>query len=257
MNQIIEHTSRKREYTEGSKSHSYTILGSCDEIFALQDDTYAIGKYIPGMGRIKSSNLSQKGGSIWALELVCAVENGSYTVTQPDTGWGEKSASLDGSMLSLPLETAEGYRTNWNHYLFAHPEIDTLPVWWQTARDPILDDKQAQCYAWGMTINDVPVIHGMKWKILANPTKPGVNSRDIGVYTVTESAKFTSAEKAGEMVANKLNKIGAPCITFGITGGDWKCDHATIAFQQDKWVATLTWTRSGDDTGWDRDLYYV
>lgn len=257
MSNIIEHASRKREYTENGSSHSYTILGSCEEIFALQDGAYAKGNNIPGMGRVTSSILSQKGGKIWALEITCTGSSDGSSVEEPNTAWGEKSASLDGSMLSLPLETAPGYRTNWNHYLFGHPEINSVPAWWDTARDPILNDKQSQCYAWGMTINDIPVINGVKWHILANPAKPGVSSRDIGVYTITETAKFKTSSAAGSMVAGKLNKIGFPDTTFGISGGNWKCDHATVAFQQNKWLATLTWTRSGDDAGWDRDLYNV
>lgn len=252
---IIEHTSRKREYTENAKTHSYTVLGGMEEIFALQESSYAVGKSIPGMGVVKSSTISQKGGKIWALELTCIADDGDGSIEPPNTAWGEKSASLDGSMLSLPLETLENYLTKWNHYLFCHPDIKEVPAWYEEAKDPVLDDKQAQCYAWGMTLNDVPVVNGVKWKILKAPSKPGVNSRDIGVYTITETAKFKSPTAAGNMVAGKLNRIGKPYTTFGISGGDWKCDRVAVRFQNDKWLATLTWTRSGDENGWDKDIY--
>ena len=256
MTTVIEHTSRKRDYSSEGKQHTYTVLGDCDTIFALQEGTYAIGKRIAGMGIVKNTSLSQKGGKIWALEITCNENGGDENdVEEPDTSWGVRSASLDGSMLSVPLETTEGYRTQWDHYLFAHPDIDDLPDWWETATDPILDKDQSRCYAWGLSINDLPVINDRKWKILKNPTKPGTNSRDVGVYTVTETARFKTSYDAGQMVDGMLNKIGSPYVTFGISGGNWKCDHASVSWQNGYWLATLTWTRSGNDKGWDRDLY--
>ena len=90
---------------------------------------------------------------------------------------------------------------------------------------------------------------------MKEPKKPGRNTYDLATYSVTETAKFTSPEAAGRMVANKLNRIGKPDEDFGITGGDWKCDDATVSYHDRAWFATLTWTRSGDADGWDKEIY--
>ena len=63
------------------------------------------------------------------------------------------------------------------------------------------------------------------------------------------------ASAAGKMVANTLNKIGKPDNDFNIKGGDWKCDDASVSYTGSYWLATLTWTLSGNDEGWDKDLY--
>jgi len=74
-------------------------------------------------------------------------------------------------------------------------------------------------------------------------------------YTIEETAKFSNMSRAGAMVTGKINSIGTPSKTFGITGGNWKCDDATVSYRDGAWFATLTWTRSGNDKGWDKDLY--
>ena len=38
-------------------------------------------------------------------------------------------------------------------------------------------------------------------------------------------------------------------------GGNWKYDEASISFNGKYWVATSVYTRSGDDKGWDVDIY--
>ena len=106
-------------------------------------------------------------------------------------------------------------------------------------------------YAWGRFPSDAPE----GFKMLAGPTKSGIDSFDIAVYTVTETARFRTAAAAGAMVAAKLNKIGTPAQTFGNTSGNWKCDDAEVSWNGKYWLAKLTWTRSGDDDGWDAELY--
>ena len=59
------------------------------------------------------------------------------------------------------------------------------------------------------------------------------------------------------MVAGKLNQLGKPDEDFGLTpsGYNWKCDSAEISYNGKCWLATLTWTRSGNNKGWDPDIY--
>ena len=158
-------------------------------------------------------------------------------------------------MLSMPLETREGYRACWNYYLAAAPGVSNVPSWWETKTDTVLDFKDAQSYVWIKTPGELPTDQKGRWRILKNPMKPGIETYDLATYSVTESARFRSSSAAGKMVANTLNKIGKPSNDFNIKGGDWKCDDASVSYTGSYWLATLTWTLSGNDEGWDQDLY--
>ena len=83
----------------------------------------------------------------------------------------------------------------------------------------------------------------------------GVDYYDMSCFVITESAKYKSATSAGNAVSKNINKIISPDNTFGITGGNWKYDEASISFNGKYWVATSVYTRSGDDKGWDVDIY--
>ena len=74
------------------------------------------------------------------------------------------------------------------------------------------------------------------------------------LYCLAFSAACCS-QPAGRMIAGKLNQIGTPVTTFGITGGNWKCCDAGVTWNGRCWVATLVWSRSRYETGWDTDLY--
>ena len=250
---MIKYQSRVHE--RGSNESSYTIVyqGSRTEMEAMQDE-YRIGSY-SDYGELVSNRLYQGDGSIWCLELRWSSAWDGDSIEPPSNAWGAKSAQLHGNMLSLPLEAHPKYLTNWNYFLAGAPDTAT-PAWWESATDIVLDDAQSKQYAWIKSTSEIPVVEGVKWHILETPQKPGVESFDVGVYSITETAKFRSAKQAGQMVANTLNTIGAPENTFGITGGDWKCDDATVSWDGKRWLATLTWTRSGDDLGWDSDFYH-
>ena len=38
-------------------------------------------------------------------------------------------------------------------------------------------------------------------------------------------------------------------------GGNWKYDEASISFNGKYWVANSVFTRSGDEKGWDTEIY--
>ena len=75
----------------------------------------------------------------------------------------------------------------------------------------------------------------------------------MSLFTITESAKYGSATNAGNAVSKNINKIVSPDNTFGITGGNWKYDEASISFNGKYWISTSTYTHSPDS--WDADLY--
>ena len=61
------------------------------------------------------------------------------------------------------------------------------------------------------------------------------------------------------MLSRKMGRIAEPINgDFGIVkkfGGNWLCDGGSIQWDGKYWVATLTYTHSGDSKGWDRSLY--
>lgn len=249
----LKYQSRNIDRNDGGTVTSLTWTGPRDEIesFAGEEDPGAVSDY----GTLDSIRIYQDGGAIWACERRYRVnQNGNYT-NKPTQVYGKKSATLHGSMLSLPLESHKKYLTQWNYYLFAAPGVTAVPDWWATAKDAILTEAQSQNYAWVRSLGETPVTGNKRWRVLKEPKYPGVTSYDVAVYTVTETARFGSAKSAGTMVQKCLNKLGAPNETFGNTGGDWKCDDATISYNGGDWYATMTWTRSGDDSGWNKEIY--
>ena len=252
MSLTIKYNSRRTERTDRGLSTTVCWAGSRSEIetFAAAERPGAAGEY----GTLESVLVSQDAGGTWCCERrYLADQNGELPAVKPSTEYGKKSASLRGSMLSMPLESNPEYLTCWDHYLAAAPGVTAIPEWWETAKDPIIVENQK--YAWIKSLGETPVTSGAKWKILKKPVKPGLSNYDLAVYSVTETARFRTPEAAGRMVAGNLNRIGSPEETFGITGGDWKCDDATVSYRDGAWFATLTWTRSGNDKGWDKDLY--
>ena len=234
--------------SEGRTS-TYTYYGSRSEMESLAS-AHTVGE-VGGAGRLTSLKLRRREGTIWECELAYELNADGTSADAPDNSWGVKSCRLRGGMLSRPLEAHPDYRTMWNHYLFAASGITAVPAWRATATDTLIPAADREKYAWGRYLADAPA----GFRPLAAPTKPGRDSFDTAVYTVTETARFRSASTAGAMVAAKLNKIGAPVETFGNSGGDWKCDDAEVSWRGKYWIARLTWTHSGDDAGWDADLY--
>lgn len=96
------------------------------------------------------------------------------------------------------------------------------------------------------------VIIGLFFKNLQNL---GVEYYDFAVFVVTETAKYRTASAAGSAVSKNINRITSPSEDFGISGGDWKLDEVTVQYNGKNWLATSTYTRSGDSQGWDTDIY--
>lgn len=247
----VKYQGRVREGTTDGAMLSVTYFGTHEEMLELQN-AHPVGEYTSD-GRLKSSRVYQGNGPVWHCDFRYESDGlGDYS-NAPDTAYGKKSAQLKGSMLSMPLETNKNYRANWNYYLAAAPGVSAVPPWWETATDCIVSDREK--YIWIKTPGEVPADKKGRWGLLKEPTIPGVDNYDVAVYTVTESARFKSADAAGKMVANVLNKIGSPENDFGIKDGNWKCDDASVSWSGKYWLATLTWTKSGDDKGWNEKLY--
>ena len=248
----VKYQSRVREMTSDGETSTVIYYGSQAEMEALFRD-HKINEAGED-GRLKNLRLYQASGDIWEIEFRYERYDGT-SATAPDTSFGKKSAHLGVAMLSIPLENHPGYRAHWNHYLFAAPGTTTAPLWYLDRTDTLLSQEEYQSYRWGKSLADCPRDEAGPWMPVCEPGKPGRETYDVATYTVTESARFGSADQAGRMVANRANKIGTPAEDFGLTGGNWKCDDARVEWTGKYYLATLTWTRSGDAQGWDTDLY--
>lgn len=248
----LRHGGRLKEATSDGTSTNCIYIGTLEEMqnfFA----TLEIGEWNDELeGKVKTKRIQQDDGTFWVVEVSCATSREGDYAEGPDTSYGKKSASLQGSLLSLDLSFAEGYRTCWNYALYCAPGYGK-PSWWSTAKTTELSDADAQNYAWAKVGEERSDARG-KWKCIA-PIKPGVESIDYATYSVTESARFSNERKAGQFCNEMLNRIGSPDNTFGLKG-EWKCDDAAVSWSGEYWLATLTWTRAGGaKKAWDKDLY--
>lgn len=177
--------------------------------------------------------------------------------TIPGTVVGSKSAQLSVRNIQMPLEHHANYLAKWNHYLFGKG-ASGLPGFYENAKEAVVPSNEVETYMWAKTRGEVPAgkdDNGQYWVELAAPTKPGVDYYDLACFVITESAKYTSASKAGSAVSKSINRIKSPGEDFGINGGNWKLDEANVSYDGKYWIGTNVYTRSGDDQGWDEDLY--
>ena len=252
----IKYQSIQGERSESGRSDTVTYYGTREEMTALMEEQQ-ISPESSGR-KVVSAAVSQSEGDLWQCEIKYQNSLGNENVAAPDDSFGKKSAQLSCGLLSMPLEAHPDYRANWNYYLAAREDVQQSPAWWTTAKNLILSEADAKKYKWLKSAGELPIGKdgdGKAWSILFEPQKPGVESYDVATYQVTESAKFPTPARAGKMIAGKLNKISKPDQTFGISGGNWKCDSASVSWNGKYWIATLVYTRSGDAKGWDSDLY--
>lgn len=244
--------SRRRERTKNGTKTTLIYSGTYEAILQLQNELPP--DFVDAnMGQVVSSVMTQETPKIWHLEVLYTTDTEGELSIRPKKKPGDKEHELSGGVLSLPLESAPGYLTCWNHYLFAAPEAKgAKPAFFASAKDTVIAGANAVIYAWGKSLSDLP----QGWSVVGTPIKPGVTSRDKATYSITEKIYCQTDTAAGSVVANKLNKIGSPSKKFGISnGGNWKCDDAQVTWDGNYWVAHLTWTLSGDAKGWDKDLY--
>lgn len=250
----IKFTSRQVESTSGGVVTSLAWNGTYDEMMTVFNNE-AIGFLNSEYGKLQSVRLFQESPEIWCCEKRYSTGTNGVSSDKPLTVYGKKSATLKGSMLSMPLESHPKYKACWNHFLAIAPGESATPSWWKTASDTNISSTDAKKYAWIKTPGEAPVDpKGDRWRTVA-PTKPGVETYDVAVYSVTETSKHSSANSAGKSVSGKLNSIGSPGTKFGISGGNWKCDDASVFYDGQDWFSTVTWTLSGNSDGWDKDLY--
>ena len=212
-------------------------------------DTHYTGE-VGNFGKLKNIRMYQEEGPIWMCELRFESHPEIAGTTPPDTSYGVKSCRLTGGMMMNTLETHPEYRACWNHYLAA-AGTTAVPEWWSTATNTVIPGSNHANYRWVRSEAELP--NQTVWRLLKQPTMPGVGGYNTSTYIVIETARFRTPSAAGRMVAGVLNKIGTPSQTFGITGGNWKCDGAEVSWRERFWFAKLSWTHSPQ--GWNTTLY--
>lgn len=226
-----------------------------------------INSTVAGLGRLVSANVDQMEGPIY--RVVFKYNSAGYaegsSVTAPSTVVGEKSATMNCSMMSTPLEQHPNYKLNWNHWIAARfktgQAVPSVPAWWSTAGAAyVISAVDQMTYRLLSSSGELPTgkdAEGYSWVIIENPTMPGVTSYDVACYTQQEKARYRNFADACAAIAARANKLftSSQIINNGFTGGNWKGDGATIAWDGEYWIATFTYTFSANASGWNTTLY--
>lgn len=273
---ILQHCSKRTNRDRDRQTTSQTYVGTQAEVDA-KIATLQFGEYIQGVGTLESYEKQQKGGILYQVQINYEINYDSQGL--PDSG-DELSevqrSTLDCSILSLPIEKAPGYRTNWSYYLIGlGASATTRPSFWSSATDTFLNPsgEDIKNYRWVKTLSEVPLdpveeqgsTEKKYWQVVkasgqgsCKPQKLGTETWDYSTYTITQVKEFNNRDKAGNAASKNLNKIMSKPAQgdFSVTpsGCNWKVDSATVQYDGDKWIVTTVYTMSGPG-GWDRDLY--
>lgn len=238
-----------------------TYIGTENDIDSFISSK-SIGVYQVGKGKLFNIQKNQQEGQFFTARLEYTKsedEQGDNGFDQTTGEYGKTSQVLSVRNMSLPIESHPNYRTKWNHYLIAKNGYQTtVPQFYFSAKNTVTNDEN---YKWVQDLSNIPD----GWSIVregkntAQPWKPGVESFDFACFVITESRKFNSAQNAGKSIEKKINTIveSPKYGDMGLTenGYDWKIDDCNIAYNGKYWIATTTYTRSGNNRGWDKDLY--
>lgn len=253
-----------KEYSKNRQQIVYkqTFVGTQSEI-DTKAATCIIGALHSGKGYLQSFRKSQGNGIFWELEVEYkTTQNVDSSNDDGNTIVGKKSATLSVRNIQMPLQHLPNYKTNWNYYLACRASnsssLPYAPDWWYTASNSYISIADRPKYNWVKSPSELPLekdSEGKYWFILKQPKKPGVQYYDLSCFVVNISAKYGSATAAGNAISKNINKISTPEQTFGLTGGNWKMDQASIQYDGKYWIANMTYTKSGDSLGWDTDIY--
>ena len=278
----IKYQSRSVARDGSTTKTDLTFYGTMQEMLDLENEAFRdtlFGLPYQVNGSVVSTKMSQMEGDIWALavQFTTAAVDVTFSGSPENNEYGEFSASLSTTQITMPLETHTNYRTHWNYFLCAGtptpaPYSGTLPEWYLTTKG--LSENNTMPYGdsvifrWVKAVSELPVSENVNgktiyWYVIRDPYIPDskgnkhktVEYYEYQCYTVTEAAKFRTAEEAGRTMQDILNKIGHPQNQFALTWGNWKCDSTSIQWDGKAWKMVLTWTHSGDYLGWNDTLY--
>lgn len=252
----LKYQGQEKSRNRNEASFKETFQGTEAEVDSYISNLPEISTVVEGKGHLTSWRKFNSEGPIWNVEV--EYTNSYDDFNNEDTQvYGKKSAQLTVRNIQMPLEHHSDYLTKWNYYLLGLGNA-SVPTFWNDAKTIVLTPAQRKQYMWVKSVGEIPSEpdeDGNYWTILKEPTKPGVEYYDLACFVVTETAKYGSATAAGDAVSKKINTITNPDNTFGITGGNWKLDEVTVQYNGKNWYANSVFTRSGDDSGWDTEIY--
>lgn len=188
-------------------------------------------------------------GDTWRAELVYRPQDARSGVRAE----AETEYTLEDGGLDTPIENHASYRTIWNYHLSAAPGVTAGFAGYASATDTLPADQSL--YRWIKEPTELKEADGGgTWSIVANKTKPGVESFIRPAPAVVMRKYYagkTSADTAVESYT--VGEIQAPGKTFGITGGSWLIMDVGVVPDGRYWVATVRYQR--DAEGWDTDIY--
>lgn len=252
----IKYSYQGKEASRDKNESTYkeTLYGSEQQV-NTHIGGLTIGNYTQGKGFLKSWHKTQMDPYNWQVEVEYSETFDFQFSDDAEQVIGKKSASLSVRAIQMPLESRQGYKAIWNHYLFSNNQM--APIWTLDRTDVLLTPQQRQHYMWAKSLSELPTekdANGNYWGVAAYPSKPGVQYYDMACFVVTITAKYNSASAAGTALAKNINKIVSPSEDFSL-GGEWKYDAAEVIYNGKNWVATQTYTRAIDQ--WDKQLYDV
>lgn len=269
----LQHGSRSQRSDNNAIETNVVWQGVYSEVIAFRD-TLVIGSIYTGLGKLSAMSLAQGEGVIWELTLTYSrTRSDGSSGDDPDEAAAPTEQKLSVRTVSVPIEAHFNYSTNWNHYLIGRciytgtDYTAILPLWWDTATTPYLSPTgDGRNYRWVKTLSEVPQpTRTEQWGIVSNgttvcrPQKPGVTNYDKALYVITETGYHETKTQAGWAAATAINSIVASPLlgNFGLggTGYNWKVDEVSVEFDGERWVASRTYTMSGDSNGWDSDIY--
>lgn len=247
---------REQSLSRDESIYRETWYGSETEVDAYIA-TLVIGSFVEGNGYIHEWQKKQDSPAVWQVEVTYRITYSVDADSNDEVADGTttpKTYSLSVRNIQIPLEEHKQYKACWNHYLIGLGNVP-VPSWWATATNTLLDVDARKVYQWVSSIAEIPLEaneRNLYWRILKDPTKPGVQVYDRACFVVTEKSKYRTSSNAGQAISKNINEIGDPPHKFGIVGGMWKLDEASVEHDGKRWVATRTWTRADE---WDADLY--
>ena len=200
-----------------SWTNSITYTGPEAELKAFAA-SLRIGGTLEGLnGAISNIDISQGSGPFWNCVVKGTLNfDDDGNQSNPDNATGPNSQRLHGTMKAS----------------------QTVPSWWNTKTTTWLDPQKTdeKNYRWVKSIGDIPRqgenVNGTTeyWRVCSVNNvqcvpRVAMSSYDWVVYTITETGKHTSKNRAGWVAAEALNSIvSKPSLgDFGLTsklGGD-------------------------------------
>lgn len=288
------HQSFMSESVTENKSRSTTKVSfysseGRDALERFIDYNYPAGHGAYGNEGYVDSVTYRQDGPIWYADVVIWKE---YALS---IGIGRRAPlnhTLRAVSIPMPLQKKQGYRAKWDHYFWqrmpvVQPETSSgtsvsgstsgtsestgsfgttvFPTEYDTAATNAPFESGGIYYRWtsdGTELDGAPK-GGFFWKCIASPTKPGVEHWERHTYQITEYGEYHNEQSATWVCDILLDRYRSEPLLgdFGLSemlsgsGWNWKCDDANVEYNGKHWVATLVWTLSGDNDGWDQDLY--